>query len=133
MPDLWLHKTQLGHLAPSDAQAKEYLRRIKKESPLLVKITKPRNVGFHRKFFALMDIGFENQEKYDTLEAFRKEVVMRAGWFVEHHHLTGKISYEAKSISFAKMDELFLYHGLDHIGKEGVADLLLQIRNLVLG
>ena len=60
----------------------------------------------HRKFFALMEIGFQNQDKYDSLEAFRHEVTMRAGWYLEHHHVTGAISYQAKSISFTKMSEL---------------------------
>ena len=73
---------------------------------MLVTVTRPRNIGMHRKFFALMDLAFENQDKYTAFEAFRKEVVMRAGWYIEHHHITGKISYEAKSVSFTKMDEL---------------------------
>ena len=106
MPELWFGKTELGHLAPLDEKAKSYLKGLKRDQPVYVTLRKPRNPGFHRKFFALMQIGFDNQEKYDALEAFRKEVTMRAGWYVEHHHLTGKISYEAKSISFSAMDEL---------------------------
>ena len=106
MSEVWLHKTEIGHLAPSDGQAQQTLKKLKVDQPVLVKITKPRNIGMHRKFFALMQIGFDNQEKYDTLDAFRKEVTMRAGWYKEHHHVTGAISYEAKSIAFNKMDEL---------------------------
>jgi hypothetical protein len=53
----------------------------------------------------LLSLIFENQERYQSFERFRKEVVMRAGFFEEHVHLTGKISYVAKSLSYEKMDE----------------------------
>ena len=101
-----MKKTASGKLEPADGQALQVLKGIKTDTIVKAKITKPRNVMFHRKFFALLDLAFQNQDKYDAFEPFRKEVVMRAGWYVEHHHLTGAISYEAKSISFAKMDQI---------------------------
>jgi len=106
MPDLWMRKNLNQCLEPADDMASEYLRNVKIGEMYLVNIRKPRNLQFHRKFMALIKIAWDNQERYDAFEAVRKEVTMRAGFFTEHHHLTGRVSYEAKSISFAAMDEL---------------------------
>ena len=93
-------------LIPDDDHARAYLRRLKPGEPVLVSVRKPRNIRFHRKFWALLNLAFSNQDRYDDFEAFRKEVIMRAGFWEEHHHVTGAVSYTAKSISFASMDEL---------------------------
>ena len=106
MPDLWMRKNLNQCLEPADDMASEYLRNVKIGEMYLVNIRKPRNLQFHRKFMALIKIAWDNQERYDVFEAVRKEVTMRAGFFVEHVHISGKVSYEAKSIAFAAMDEL---------------------------
>jgi len=67
--------------------------------------TIPRNPLFHRKFFAMLNVGFDNQDKYDTLDAFRYEVMIRSGFYRVHHHLSGAISYEPESIAFGNMGE----------------------------
>ena len=99
-------KNQFGKLSAEDDDAKSYMAKLKNGDAVLVKVRKPRNVQFHRKYFALLQTVFENQERYEDFEAFRKEVVMRAGYWTIHHHVTGKVSYDAKSIAFDKMDEL---------------------------
>jgi len=93
-------------LEPADEIARDYLKNIAVGETYRVEIRKPRNIQFHRKFMALIKIAWENQDKYDAFTTVRKEIIMRAGFYTEHHHLTGKISYEAKSIAFANMDEL---------------------------
>ena len=104
--EIWLIKNQFGKLSAEDDAAKKVLSKIKTGEQVQVTIKKPRNVLFHRKFFALCQVVFDNQEVYDDFEAFRKELTMRAAYWKEHHHVTGAISYEAKSISFAAMDDL---------------------------
>lgn len=94
-----------GLLAPGDQQAEEALKKIGQGELMQCEIKRPRNLSFHRKYFALLTLVFQNQEKYEDFEAFRAEVTMRAGWWEEHKHLSGKISFFPKSISFAKMDE----------------------------
>lgn len=106
MPECWLTKTIDQKLVPDDDVSRQYVKKLKAGEPVMVVIRKPRNIKFHRKLFALLNLAFENQDKYDDFEAFRKEVVMRAGFWEEHHHLSGAISYTAKSLSFATMDEL---------------------------
>lgn len=99
-------RKQPSAFVPDDAAGAEYMRGIKIGDVLRAEITKPRNGKFHRKFFKLLEVAFENQDKYDVFEAFRAEVTMRSGFFIEHHHVTGAISYQPKSIAFGKMDEL---------------------------
>lgn len=93
-------------LVPDNEEARQYVQHLKFGEPVMVTVKRPRNIQFHRKFFALLNVAFENQDKYEDFEAFRKEVTMRAGYWEEHVHITGQISYTAKSISFASMDEL---------------------------
>lgn len=106
MPDIWVVKGLNQHLIPDDETGRNYLKGIKAGEPLLVTVKKPRNIKFHRKFFALLNLAFDNQDRYDDFEAFRKEVTMRAGYWQEHIHVTGQSSFTAKSISFSAMDEL---------------------------
>ena len=103
-----MQKTSLGHLAPSDGQAQQHMKGLKVDQAVSVTIVRPRNIKFHRLFFKALDIVWKNggDEKYDNFNAFRDEILMRAGHYREHVHLSGKISYQAKSISFAKMGEL---------------------------
>lgn len=71
-----------------------------------VEINKKRNIKFHRKFFALINICYENQEYYKDIEDLRKELIIGAGFsreVVTHH---GEIKREALSLSFSSMDEI---------------------------
>lgn len=104
--DIYCRKDLAGRLVPDDPESEEAVKRFKVGDPVKLVASKPRKYEYHKKFFALLNLVFENQDKYDSIEALRKELVMRAGWFEEHHHVTGKISYSAKSISFASMDQI---------------------------
>lgn len=106
MPEFFMTKTLAQELVPDDDEARAYLKRLKAGDSVLVSVRKPRNLFFHRKWWALINTVFDNQDVYDNKEAMRKEIIMRAGFWVEHVHVTGTISYTAKSISFASMDEL---------------------------
>lgn len=77
----------------------------------------PRNSRFHRKFFALLNLGFEHWEpgrkhkQYKGMpvaknfDHFRKEVTIIAGFYEQTFDLDGNMKLEAKSISFASMEE----------------------------
>lgn len=95
----------LGKLYPADQSEAEKMNGIQSDKILKVKVTNTRNYQNHKRFFALMKIVFENQDKYPSLEQMRKEIIMRTGRYVAHHHLTGAVSYSAESIAFDKMDE----------------------------
>jgi len=66
---------------------------------------KPRNYEFHKKFFALIKMLFDNQEYYKNIEHLRKDLTVAAGYYELRHGLNGEV-LEAKSISFGSMDEI---------------------------
>lgn len=64
-----------------------------------------RNAKFHRKFFALINMIFENQEIYKNRDRLRKDLIIEAGFYDEWVDVYGEIKREAKSISFGSMKE----------------------------
>ena len=106
MPKLNLIKGHNQSLKAGDQEAEQWLAKIPFSEPVVCTVKRPRNPDFHRKFFSLLQLVYENQERYTNFERFRKEIVMRAGFYEEHVHLTGKVSYVAKSLAFDSMDEI---------------------------
>jgi len=83
--------------------------KIKKIKPLKVvkcKVTQPRNLKFHRKYFALINLVFRNQEQYTNSDHLRKDLAIASGYYTQHTTFNGQTRTEAKSISFTKMTEL---------------------------
>lgn len=73
---------------------------------IAVKWKYPRNVEFHRKFFALLKVGFENQEHYATMEQFRHVFLIETGHADPIISASGAVHWMPVSISFEKMDQL---------------------------
>jgi len=71
-----------------------------------VEITKPRNLKFHQKWFVLLEVLYNNQEKYNNREMFRAVVLVELGHCQTLISDEGKAVYIPKSISFAKCDDL---------------------------
>lgn len=77
----------------------------------------PRNSKFHRKFFALLNLGFDHWDsgrKHKShkgmpvtkqFESFREDVLILSGLFDQTFDLNGNMKLTAKSISFANMEE----------------------------
>lgn len=84
----------------------ETAKKISLNEPIEFEFTKKRNVKFHRKFFALLNLVFENQEQYNNIEHLRKDLTISAGYYDLRYNIEGVEIREPKSISFAKMDEL---------------------------
>lgn len=85
----------------SDFDAK---RKLKLGETYEADIKRPRNLGYHRRFFALLNVGHENTKLDLPFEVYRKYVVMKAG-FVKIYETPKGNMYEAESISFANMPE----------------------------
>ena len=109
-----LIKTISG-LAPYDPDSESWYNKLKIGNVVHSDFRKYRHPIFHRKYFALLNIGFENWEpgeinsKYGVpeknFERFRKDIAILAGYFDLVIRLDGTSRPEAQSISFAKMDE----------------------------
>lgn len=95
--------TGLIPLYPADYEEKKKMK-IGEDYEVSIKLA--RNPLFHRKFFALLNIGWQNSPNYGHLpfEVYRKVAVMKAGYFVTYNTPKGVI-FEAESIAFDKMSE----------------------------
>lgn len=105
MAEILLIKTISG-LKPSDEKSEEALKRFKIGDIVKTKISKPRNIKFHRKYFKLLDVVLENQERYSNTEELLVAVKLKLGLYDTITTLNGKIAPVLHSISFAKMDEI---------------------------
>ena len=94
-----------GGLVPSLPVDEEILAKWKFGSVLECEVKKPRNGQFHRKFFALMNVVYMNQDRYDILDDLLVEIKLKTGHYHEHITMKGEVIYMPKSISLAKMDE----------------------------
>lgn len=96
------HKNRIIPLYDSDY---EKLKKVKKNTQVQIDIVQPRNIKFHKKFFALINMVFENQERFDNIEILRKELTIESGFYDEYIDFHGTVQRQAKSISFSNMDE----------------------------
>lgn len=83
-----------------------------------VNLVFPRNSRFHRKFFALLTLGFDAWEPprqrktyrgmpvVKNFDRFREDMLIAAGFYTQTFGLNGRFKLVAQSISFAKMDDL---------------------------
>lgn len=102
-------------LKPVSFADEEILAKIKPGEIVSVDFKKPRNVRFHRKFFALLDFAFEHWEPEQVefkgvkvgknLDVFRGWVTCQAGYYYLAITPDGKVKANPQSISFSKMDE----------------------------
>ena len=94
-----------GGLVPDDDATVEQFQKLKMGDVVLVEYKRPRNIKFHRKFMALVNLVYDNQDKYHNLQDLLTEIKLQVGHYEEHITLGGKIVYQPKSISFASMEE----------------------------
>jgi len=83
----------------------ELAKKVPLNEPIVFEWSKPRNLKFHKKFFALLNMIYENQEQYNNIEHLRKDLTISAGYYDLRFNIEGVEVQEAKSISFAKMDD----------------------------
>jgi hypothetical protein len=97
---MYLVKLKSGLYSPTDQESQDASRNIPVGSE--VKATVARNVKFHRKAMALLNIGFENQDRYHSFEVYRKVITIRAGYFEMGEVSDNEIPI-AESLSFTSM------------------------------
>jgi len=99
-------KTQTG-LKPAYDSDYEVYSKIPLNEVFEIEYKKPRNLLFHRKYFALIKLAFENQTDYRNLNDLRRDISIVAGYYDEVvNKVTGEVYKMPKSISFAQMDEI---------------------------
>jgi len=93
--------TGLVPLYDSDMNEK---RKLKLGEDYECVIKKTRNLQFHKKFFALINLGCDNSPREMPIDAYRAYVTMKAGWVDVYTTDRGKMALP-RSIAFDKMDE----------------------------
>lgn len=108
--EIHLFRTISG-LRPYTDDDYEELKKIKVGSIVKANIVRPRNIKFHRKFFALIRAAWDNlteqqRNNLRSIDTFREELLITSGFSEPLYDINGqKFLERAKSISFAKMDE----------------------------
>ena len=97
-------KTLSGFKPLSDSD-KRALDRFGINEVFEIDVKKARNYEHHKKFFALLNLAFQNQEKYKNFKHFRALITMKSGHYEEIKTEKG-IIYLPTSISFSNMDQI---------------------------
>ena len=105
----------LSGLVPSDPDSEGWYNKLKVGSTVHSEFKLYRNPKFHRRYFALLKIGFDNwipseiNSKYGVPEKnftrFRKDVAILCGYYKNVIRFDGTSRIEAESISFSNMEE----------------------------
>lgn len=113
--ELILEKQQGCTLKPSSDEDAIRILKLPSGAGLRAEIKQIRNYKFHKKFFAMLQIGFEAFRPADqyykgalvqkSFDRFRKDCVILAGYYEPVTNLKGEVRLEAKSISFANMSQ----------------------------
>lgn len=115
---LALTKTSSGALLPATAEDADKVAKLKNGQVIRAEWKKQRNYRFHKKWWSLVEFAFDNWEpaENDTdmvngqmpeknIDRFRKDIIILTGRYDATHRLDGSVRIEAKSISFANMDD----------------------------
>lgn len=103
--EIWV-KCTLSGLVPMYGSDYDNKRKLKFGKEYLVNVTAPRNILFHRKMFALYNLVYQNQERYNNLDDLRGDLTIAAGFYRESVNIDGEVTLKPLSISFAGMDEI---------------------------
>jgi len=99
-----LMRNTLSGLVPLYGSDFDEKRKLKLGNDYIVEVTNPRNIGHHRKIFALLNVGHENTDLDMPFDTYRKYILMKAGYFKAYNTPKG-VFYDAESISFANMPQ----------------------------
>lgn len=109
-------KTSVGLIPYNDLEADKF-KRFKSGSMYGIEIKEQRNYGFHKKVFAFMNYCFEfwtNDNQYQTeqtsFDVFRANLTVLAGYKNVYYKIDGSVRVEAKSISYASMEQSDFEH-----------------------
>lgn len=111
MADIYLVKGLNNTLTPYNESDSETLRKFAHNSIIKAVIKKPRNFNFHKKYFALLNIAYQNLPEhltsyYPSFEVFRSIIQMKAGYYTPVLTDKGGEIFLPKSISFSTIDNI---------------------------
>lgn len=126
MPHYKFQKVGDNAFIPADVETEQACRRLKFGDIVHGEFKKLRNPLFHRKFFALLKIGYQAWEPQElegeidglpvtivpqkSYEQFRADVTILAGYYSANYRLDNTVRIVPKSIAFANMDQVTFEH-----------------------
>jgi len=114
--DAVLVRTTLG-LVPGDDATREWFNKLKMGTTVHADARQLRNGAFFRKFWALVNLGYDYwSDAVETLEykgervlpefeRFRKDVTILAGYYHSVVNIKGEVRIEADSLKWSSMSE----------------------------
>ena len=115
MTELMLTKTPGGTLAPADGPSADYIAKMRLGAGLRGEFKRARSIPKHRRMWVLFTFAFDmwdapqleynGQQVAKSLDRFRKDVTILAGYYEAVTNLRGEVRLEAKSLSFANMEQ----------------------------
>lgn len=94
----------MSGLKPCYETDAEAYKKIPFDTPMEFEVKIARNLKFHKKYFAMLNLAYENQEEFKSFETFRQAVQIGAGYYDRVQRLHGEEVIVPRSISFSKMD-----------------------------
>lgn len=92
-----------GSFLPRDKESAEWAAKKKIGSAHEVKESATRNYKYHCKYFGMLNLAWENQEQFKTMDLLRKAVQVNAGYYDTEYRLDGTCVLVARSIAFGSM------------------------------
>ena len=97
---------ELNALRPVGEEAEAGLSKIPAGDVVMVEIKRPRNMGHHRKWHALLDLVFDNQERYPNKEALSAAIKCGVGHCDVYPMANGEgMVMVPKSTAFTAMEQ----------------------------
>lgn len=126
MADIYLKRTLKG-LAPSNEQAEEAIQKIPVGKVVKAKISQPRNVRHHQKYWAMVGLIHKNQSYFATAEHLHQAIKARCGYSTKYQFKNGDTLTCSDSIAFGKMDqadfEIFYENAVGFVTSEVIPGL----------
>ena len=104
---------------PSDWDSK---KKLKLGEDYEADIKMPRNYQFHKKLFALFNLGCQNSKMDLPFDVYRKIMTVRAGFFTAYQTDKG-VYYEPDSLSFTAKDEAQIEEVYSRVMDAIIADI----------
>lgn len=104
MAELFLRRTLSG-FEPADDHAREYQKVLRIGQFVRAKVSIPRDYRNHCHFMCLLELTFENQDKYTNQRMFRRAVALAAGHVDQIITLDGEVHLVPLSYDYATLPD----------------------------
>ena len=99
-------RKEFGKLVPVDDIGEDALKKLKHGAEVQIEMRQKRNLKHSRKYWALVNLVFENQERFSSPKQIHNALKEAAGLYEVQQRLDGKPMRVLSSTSFEDMDQI---------------------------